>query len=468
MLKFLKADSSLGGGIKWKVCWLFLPALLLISTGLLAQPKDNSPYSRIGLGETQRHTLSAAGFGGLTAAYADPLHVNLHNPASYAWLNVTAFEAGFDVEYSNLKYNHQTASIWTGNLTHLALAFPLQNSLNDQLSRRARKIFWGMNIALLPNTTIGYDIESKETPTPGVDVTNIFQGTGGTSQIIWGNSFRYKNFSIGLNLGYFFGQLESERRAEFSSYFDDNENGVPDSNEKLIYYQNKFLDNVSIRGFLWSFGTQYRLDFDKKQKEEGAYNGRSLVIGAYGHAANRFNTTSNVLRIGENTNYSPIQSDTMLNLKDIEQKGTLPAEYTLGVMYQKIAKLRIGAEYSFAQWSKYKNEAKPETLFDSHRIAAGVEYIPNISSYNNYLERVRYRAGFYHRADPRLNDLKQYALTLGLGLPVILPRQQTSFVNFAVELGRYNTPDAIKETFVKMSLGFTLNESSWFFKRKFG
>ena len=41
-------------------------------------------------------------------------------------------------------------------------------------------------------------------------------------------------------------------------------------------------------------------------------------------------------------------------------------------------------------------------------------------------------------------------------------------VSEAFEFGRLDTPDAIKENFVKMSLGFTLNDSSWFFKRKFG
>jgi hypothetical protein len=137
-------------------------------------------------------------------------------------------------------------------------------------------------------------------------------------------------------------------------------------------------------------------------------------------------------------------------------------------MYQKLGKFRIGGEYQFQGWSSYENEAKPETLLDSRRIAFGGEYIPDISSYNNYLKRIRYRAGFYHRTDPRLKDLAQYAVTFGFGLPVILPRQQTSFVNVAFEFGQYNTSDAIKETFVKIALGFTLNDSSWFFKRRFG
>jgi hypothetical protein len=441
---------------------------LIFSLATQAQPKDNAPYSRFGLGEEVSHTLSASGFGGLTATYSDPLHINLKNPASYAWLNAATFEAGLGAEFSSLKFNDQQAKFWTGNLTHLALAFPLHNSRNDALSRKKRNLFWGMNLALLPNTLIGYDIQTEAEKTDVATVTNIFQGTGGTNRLVWGNGFRYKNFSGGINLGYLFGQLESERRVLFKNYFDENNNGKEDVGENIIFYQDKFLDNISVRGFLWNIGAQYRHDFDKKEEENTYYTGRSLIIGAYGNAGTSFNTTSTVLRIGENPSYSPIQSDTMLSEKDLEQNGKLPAQWAIGVMYQKMGKLRIGAEYEFAGWSKYENEAKPEPLYDSGRIAAGVEYIPDIGSYNNYLKRIRYRAGFYRRTDPRLEDLNQFALTLGAGLPVILPRQQTSFVNFAFEIGQYNTTNAIKETFVKISLGFTLNDNTWFFKRKFG
>ncbi len=468
MSEFLKPGSLRFKRNLRRNCILFFVACLSISTGLFAQPKDNSPYSRIGLGKSVRHTLSSAGFGSLTAAYADPLHLNLFNPASLAWLNATAFEAGLSANFSNLSYGGQSAGIWTGNLTHLALGFPLQNPLNDVLSRRERKVFWGMNFALLPNTIVGYDIETEEASTDQTKITNIFKGTGGTSQLQWGTGVRYKNFSAGLNIGYLFGQLESERRAEFSEFFDANNNGQEDLGEALIFYQDKFLDNVTIRGFNWTLGAQYRFDLDKKSENNKFYTGRSLIVGVYGHPSNSFHTESDILRIGENTNYSPVQSDTMLYQGGVKAKGTLPAEWTFGLMYQKTSKLRLGLEYSYGGWGKYDNPSKPEKLFDSYRISAGAEYIPDAGSYNDYLKRIRYRVGAYYGDDPRLNDLSQYAVTLGLGLPVILPRQQTSFVNFAIEVGKLNTSNAIKETFVKMSLGFTLNESTWFFKRKFG
>ena len=429
-------------------------ALLFFAVSLSAQPKNNAPYSRIGLGEQVAPALSSMGFGGLSAAYADPLHINFQNPASLGFLAATTFEAGMFTEHSKLEFNNQSTTVWSGNLSHLSLAFPLRNPLNDILEKRKSAFAWGMNISLLPNTTVGYDIQTEEVE-PHVDTTlNTFQGSGGTDKLVWGNGFRYKNFAWGVNMGYLFGKLVSDRSVLFRNL--------------EAAYDDHFLDNISVRSFIWSIGGQYRYDFDKTVKEDNVLRRKSLLAGFYGNSSKGFTTRSTIYRIRENFLYSPVQSDTLYQEVDAKGHGTLPSEWTIGVTYEDAGRLRLGAEYSISNWSKYKNEAKPETLFDSRRIAVGAEYIPDIASYNNYLKRIRYRAGFYHRSDPRLSDLNQYAFTLGFGLPVILPRQKTSFVNLAFEFGQYDTSDAIKETFVKMALSFTLNDTSWFFKRKFG
>jgi hypothetical protein len=52
-------------------------------------------------------------------------------------------------------------------------------------------------------------------------------------------------------------------------------------------------------------------------------------------------------------------------------------------------------------------------------------------------------------------------------LPVILPRQQTSFVNLALEIGRIGADSPIEETYFRLSAGFTLNDNTWFYKRRF-
>jgi hypothetical protein len=425
---------------------------LFFSTALFAQPKDNSPYTRIGLGENIYNSLSNAGFAGLSAAYCDALHINVQNPAAYAWLNTATFEAGLYTEHSNYEFGDQSSSNWSGNLSHIALAFPMHNNLNDVLSKKERRLHWGMSFALLPNSTIGYDIQTTDINEYQDTTQSSYLGTGGTNKLVWGNAVRYKNFSAGANLGLLFGQLERTTNLIFSQL--DN------------VYDDKFQDNISIRGFIWSLGVQQLIPLEAQKPEDKIYTGKSLIVGAYGNAATKFNTNSTALAIRNNALI--FHSDTLLNVQDQEGNGKLPAEITLGVMYQNPGKLRLGAEFYSGKWSNYENDAKPETLFDSRRVSVGAEYIPEIGSYNNYLKRIRYRAGFYHQTDPRLNDLKKYAVTVGFGLPVILPRQQTSFVNLAFEFGRFDTANAIKEGFVKMSLGFTLNDSSWFYKRKFG
>ncbi len=426
---------------------------LFICGQSFAQPKDNAPYSRLGLGEPVSQSLSSAAFGGLSATYMDPLHVNLLNPASYGWLGSATFEAGMYAERSTIKTNEQSATVLSGNLSHLVLAFPMRNALNDVLENKQRKIFWSMNLALLPNTNIGYDIQTVESNAVSDSILNIFQGTGGTNKLVWGNGVRYKNFSAGINLGYMFGQLESTREVIIQDIGN--------------AYTDRFIDNISVRAVQWTIGAQYKLDLDKKEQQDGEryVSNKSLIFGLYATPASDFSTNTTALRIGVNNLL--FTQDTAFNETDLEQNGRLPTEVTFGVMYQHLNKLRFGLEYSYANWSNYENEAKPDRLYDSNRIAIGAEYSPNASSYNNYLQRIRYRAGFYYKDDPRLEDLKNYALTLGFGLPVILPRGQTSFVNIAFEFGRFETDNQIDENFMKLSLGFTLNDGTWFYKRKF-
>jgi hypothetical protein len=87
-----------------------------------------------------------------------------------------------------------------------------------------------------------------------------------------------------------------------------------------------------------------------------------------------------------------------------------------------------------------------------------VEYIPDYISYNRFVKKVRYRLGGYFRQDPRTVDGKNFTdtgLTFGFGFPLVLPRQQTSFVNASFELGKIGAGSPIQETYARMTVGFT-------------
>ncbi|MFZ2898341.1 MAG: hypothetical protein WA004_06965 [Saprospiraceae bacterium] len=430
--------------------------LLLWAVSSWAQPKDNSPYSRLGLGDFVPQTMvSQMGTGGWGAALNDPYHLNLLNPASFAFLASTSYDVGLYAKYARLQGGDETANIWSGNLRYLALAFPLQNPVNQSLDKKNNPFKWGMGFALTPFTNVGYDIQTTEVQ-PGVDTTtNIFRGTGGTYKLTWSNGWRYKNFALGLNLAYFFGKMNYARQV----FFNDLGNGT---------YHTFFDDAISVSGLTWNGGLQYAIPFKKTNDEgERVFSGQRLVLGATANTGSSFRTNSSRLYRAVNTGY--IDTDTVVNETGVIGQGMLPMEWSAGLMFESNSKWRMGAEYRFSQWSQYENEAKPETFHDTWKISGGVEYTPDANSYNKFAKRIRYQLGAFYGTDPRSykTELENYGLTLGAGIPILLPRQQISFVHAALEVGFFGAPGELRETYGRLSVGFTLNDNSWFFKRKF-
>lgn len=421
------------------------------------QPKVNSPYSRFGLGDPVDQFLAGtSGMAGLSAAFRDPYHLNLLNPASLSGLQATAFEVGLFAKYSNLVSSSQTEDIWSGNLNYMALGFPLKNPINKVLDRDRSPWSFGMSLSLQPYTIVGYDVETS-TVVEGIDqVSSFLKGTGGTYKVQWGTSAKYKDLSVGVNLGYLFGKITNSRRIEFDSLD--------------FYYNTEFRDDISIGGFVWNAGVQYIYYF-KKPGKDGVMEKTSkrLIAGAYGNSTLPFKTKSE--RYYSRTNFGYGVRDTILYQDIVEENGQLPTELTIGLAYEDVNKFRIGMEYYYGAWSEYENEAKEEMLSDTWRFRVGGEYIPDYASYNSYLRRMRYRAGFSYGLDPRSlggEQLKTYSVTFGFGFPIIMPRQQVSFINFGVEAGQFGLgSEVLEETYVKMTLGFTLNDNTWFFKRKF-
>lgn len=313
-----------------------------------------------------------------------------------------------------------------------------------------------MGFALRPFTNVGYNLESI-VETPGiVHATTTLKGTGGSYKISWVNGLHLGNLAFGADAGFVFGKITNSRRVTFDSLY--------------LAYASELLDEVSVRGFQWRVGAQYTLPLEKASKKRPGDIGKPfLTAGAYLSTKGDFTTNTSRLYYRDNITLSaPI--DTFSSASELEGTGVLPLEYGFGVTFEKREEMRLSAEYSFGKWSTYQNEARPETFLDSWRFALAGEFTPDVASYNNYLMRVRYRAGFFYGSDPRSvngQQIQEYGFTLGAGFPIILPRQTTSYINFAVKAGQFGVQDNLRENFVQLNLGFTLNDNSWFFKRKF-
>ncbi|MCB0661907.1 MAG: hypothetical protein KDC24_04160 [Saprospiraceae bacterium] len=431
----------------------YLLLILLLPLSLFSQEnvKNNSPYSRLGLGDlfNQNFTM-LSGMGGLSAAFQDSRQSNILNPASLASLRLTTFEAGLYAKYASLDDGTNQAQIWSGNLAYLSLGFSTRNRLNAILDRKQSPWAWGMNVSLVPFSTVDYGIEIQSPIRDSMTVYNNFSGSGGTYRFLWGNGVSYKDFSFGVNLGFIFGNLNS---LQTTTIDDEQAYALIDTRD------------ISIGGFVWNAGAQYSFQLSKDPTDGTTDNfKKSLVLGIYGNNSTGFNTTSDVLIYRAHVR-NP--TDTIQNTAGVEQSGTLPTSLSFGAIYQVQNRLRVGFNYDFTQWSDFTMEAKQdETLRDGWRMAVGAAYTPDHISYNNYFKRVNYQLGLLYEQDPRF-DLQRTGITIGGSFPIILPRQTTSYINFSVEGGKLTGTDTIDELYARMNLSFTLNDDSWFFKRKF-
>ncbi len=445
---------------------LALACLLFTTLALSAQPKQNSPYSRYGIGDlVNQYFAQQAGMAGQSAAFHDPFHLNLLNPASYAHLKTTAFETGLYAKYSHSVSSKATQNYWTGNLNYLALGFTLKSPINQVLDKVQSPWQFGMGFALTPYSLVGYNVQTRDTLINIGEVVNSFQGNGGTYRLQWSNAAKYKNTSFGATLGWMFGKTSYENTTQFldSTAAQTNRN-----------FQDNRRDDLGINGFVWNLGVQHDFVLQYAENDKTAPT-QLITIGATGEGQHKLRLNGEQLVVrsrGRLTNGQYVNADTLTNNDSIHQTLTLPSTFTVGIQYIKSNKLKIGGQIGLENWSKYRNELRPlERFRNTFSASAGLEYIPDHLSYNNYSKRVRYRLGAYYRQDPRSvktgKDVNDLGVTFGFGFPLVLPRQQTSFVNTAFEIGKLGADSPIEETYFRLTLGFTLNDNTWFYKRRF-
>jgi hypothetical protein len=438
-----------------------LPVVFFSLTTLVlqAQPKINSPYSRYGLGDPiAQYFTSQAGMGGLTTASHDPHHLNMLNPASYAFLNTTTLETGLNAKYSKYASVSDRQSLWSGNLSYLALGMTLKSPINQVLDKTKSPWQFGTAFALTPYSLVGYKTQTTTT-TPDIGkIINNFEGNGGTYRLTWGTAAKYKTTAFGLNLGWMFGKSSAQNYTNFL--------------DSLPTYITNFKEDLSVRGFVWNAGLMH--DFIlKRDINNKEINSEWITLGLTAESKHNLNGTKDNLIIRSRTRGATgnlTGADTISVNNGQSFNLTLPSAYSFSFQYVKANKLKIGVQYSIENWSQYRNEAKPETLKNTSSVSAGLEYIPDATSYNNYSKRIRYRLGAYYRQDPRIinnEKVNDTGLSFGFGIPVILPRQGTSYINAAFELGKLGASTAVSESYFRINLGFTLNDNSWFYKRRF-
>ncbi len=436
-----------------KLKYTFAAGLLLSGLMANAQVTTQSPYSKFGVGNLKSSLLpQLRGMGGISTGVGKHAYfnnINMQNPASYGTISLVSLDMGMSGGYTELKNSSLKENSFNASLSHVALAFPIRSQSGITKS--------AISIGILPYSQLGYDF--KNTAKVGTTTENQktidykYLGEGGLSKAYIGYGRQFgDHLRLGVNLEYLFGSLIESRSTEYP-----NDAGALSS---------RIQDKNSIGGVNFSYGAQYDIRIDNKT---------SLVLGYSG----AFNSSLDSKRDRYVTQYTLSNGsenpalDTLDRLENDKTNLKLPLTHSFGFTLQKNDKWIIGADYRMGKWSDLSIANVNQKLQDTYGFSVGGQFTPDYSSINNYFKRVDYRFGFmYDKTYVQMNnqDVKQMAITLGLGLPLSsYERGPVYKMNIAAELGQRGSikNGLLQERYVTIHLGFTLNDPRWFQRFKF-
>lgn len=432
--------------IRYKLFCLFLAALPVFCFA-----QENSPYSRYGIGNLlPQGNLANRAMGGISAATVDHTSLSSVNPASTSGLLFTTIDIGLEYDNRKLLSKEPVGSFKSnyGIISYLQVGFPLllgnKNAIKNQTS-------WSMNFGLKPISRIDYSVEAtSKTSFDSLYVLN--KGDGGLNEGFIGTAVKIKGVSLGVNMGYLFGEKDYSTR--FNLF-----------NDSVAYQKTNYQTKTRYGGLKFTGGIQY----EAKLKEG------SLRFGAYGNLQQKYNASRDDIKESYTFDASGdfLRLDSISETKGVKGKMELPATYGFGVAYEN-SNLLIGADFETTNWSDYRFFDEKDKLQNSWIAKAGVQVTPAGKSSTGYFNYVKYRAGFsygmdYIKVD---NSLPVYTISVGGGFPLKLRRTvydyQYSVLNIGFEYGsRGNSKNNITENTYRLSLGFSLSDMNWFRRSKY-
>lgn len=463
----------------------FQLALIILLGGVSfeakAQPANNSPYARYGLGNMNNGAnVRSAGIGGMSIAMREdsiPYLVNFLNPASYTSIGFTAFDIGIYGNTATISSSSTSQTVNKANLSYFAFGFPIlqikvktpKDSVDTRpigdrtLTEANKRILWGGAFGLREFSSINYSASKAVTGSDTLfgDIDYQFQGNGGLSQFFVGIGLKpFNNFSFGLNASYLFGRMNRIQRVEFDSTY---------------FFNVKSERYTDVGGFYLDYGLQYTLNLKKT-------NSVVTFGSTFAHPMNvRANNTTIARSYTLTTFGEDLFRDTIAYSNVKGGHITMPWKYGFGVTWKKSEKWLFGVEHSQELWSTFRDvDGRNDSLADAWKTSAGIEFKPSVPESSRgfwaYFGKMHYRiGGYYAMSQYKINGVQipEYGMTLGFGFPLRRSRAGgdkflQSMINFAVEWGQRGTTqnDLILENYWNFKLGFTLNDR-WFIKRKY-
>jgi hypothetical protein len=396
--------------------------LLFRFPALNGQNNTRSPYSIFGIGELQHRGFGyTQAMGGTGIGIRSNEYLNMLNPASYSAIDSGSmhFDTGMHLEYSTIKNASQKQDFLNGNLSYIAMGFPVWKK-------------WSAGLSLLPFSNVGYEINAgKIIEGTSVPYHISATGTGGLSQINLISSLEVFSFlSVGLSAGYNFGSLELNREIGFG------ENAsVVTIDEKRKYH-----------GWTVELGLQL-----SKKMGKGS---RLTLGGLYRPSTRLYGRSSYDIQLSSDSAY---QDEHVL--KNLE----IPSMMGMGFSVLVNEKIMWSADFSLSKWS-----AASDNYRDNMVLSSGLEWLPDRRNYQRYLSRISYRIGARYESGYLMvnhHAISTYVATIGVGLPF---RNIKNRFNLTLETGRQGTlkHSLIQEQYFRFILNVNLQDI-WFRKYKY-
>lgn len=445
-----------------------------------------SPYSTYGIGSLSPRAIGPnLGLGGTSLAYGTPYHVNPSNPATYGLLSSPIFDAGLIMNSKAIYSDDTYQNNFHSQMSHFAMASPVSKDKT-----------WGIALGLMPYSDVNYDIKvnysSPDQPMAPHDI--VYEGDGGINKVFAGlgkmfylDSLKNNIFSIGANGSYYFGTIDRSANTNFYENSD---------------YLNTYVSNTELFGEFGGdigFFLATRIDSSYKASklltaEERAEmtpkNLTHFMLGGdieFGQNVNRKTTYFAGSYVGSNFQSDVNQFDLDTNVYSTSRGEVyIPYQFALGFMlenYNPHSKhlIRFLGDYTYRDWTQYKNENIDQNLNPFWQASVGLEYIPEF--YYSYrktaglVSKINYRCGFRYTntyVDVNGENIQDFGISFGLGIPFIgssYYNKTAAMFNMSVEYGQTgkNEPGLIQERYANIFFGVTLTPTyldRWFTKRK--
>lgn len=362
--------------------------LLLISLSLHANAGTSifglAPNS---LGSVNMNVSTAGiGRGGFEIAYFDTLSLNNSNFAQWPLLTQTTINLNAGYNRLSTETNSQSTVSYSGNFSGGFLAIPVID----------KKLAFG--IGLLP---LIINDQSVTINNIGVsaDVNETFKATGNISEGSFIGSYAISNnISIAGVLSYNFGLIEDNILLDYDT---------PGYSDILLY--NKY----RIYGSSFALHSFFKLN-------EKIYSGFRI----------KFPT-----ELTMKTEQNSINSIEYIN---DSRKIELPLNMAYGIAYLFENQYITGLDFNYQSWKDgYKIDgAKQEGFENSYRLSLGVEKMPSGRRFVPYHQRMYFRGGVHLgqlNIQSENNSVFEYGVSLGVGLPLLSPKDR---IDFAIQYNR--------------------------------